>query len=103
MNVFNYSSLLLINSPASITETFTTGWQHVSPPFQDRNIKWRRLETVGSLGGSSSIDYNMTKEKHTKIHTHSHTHSIAIILTLSGDEVVGSMVALKAEGDDMES
>ena len=50
---------------------------------------------VGSLAGSSSIYYKVLTILNPP-HTHTHTHnSLAGILTLSGDEVVGSMVALK--------
>ena len=66
--------------------------------FVDMTATRRKSVGGGSLGGSSSIDHPLTRKKHpptTHTHTHTPESSHAGILTLSGNEVVGSMVALK--------
>lgn len=104
INVLNYSSPLMINSLTSLTQpsridshTLTCGCDN-----------WRIFGTglrMSKLIGLDHLESNILQQKvrttlnpltqsHTQTHTHTH-HSLAGILTLSGDEVVGSMVALK--------
>lgn len=98
ISVFNYSPLFMINSVTFLTQHSWVCGHTVTFGFASQMVLARDCEWAGSLAGSSSIYYIATKgsqhPESTQKYKHSH-YSLARILTLSGDEVVGSMVALK--------
>lgn len=88
--------VLIINSVTPLTKPSRVGTHTITFGFAREVVLARNCSCAGSLAGWSSIYYTATKCTHHPACTHTHTqYSFAGILTLSGDEVVGSMVALK--------
>lgn len=88
----------MIHSVTFLTQHSWVCGHTVTFGFARQMVLARDCAWVGSLAGSSSIYYIATKGSQHPESTHKHKHShysLAGILTLSGDEVVGSMVALK--------
>lgn len=94
INVLNYSPHLMINSVTSPTQPSRAG-THTTSPLGFSRDSFGKGQGMSRLIGF--IIFNLLhRNRRSCMHIHINTHfSLAGILTLSGDEVVGSMVALK--------